>query len=395
MLKGPGTWKLWLGSVLLLVLKEVQSHCSFYSSALELMSKHRLIDGHNDLALRLRMFHSNKLSRLDLYNNTRTSTDITRLKAAHIGGQMFAAYVMCTTQDKDAVRLTLEQIDVIRRMCTEYPELELVTTAEGMRPNKMACLISVEGGHSIDSSIPVLRMFYQLGVRSAVVDEMNRLGMLIDLSHTSWATAHAVLQRSRAPVIFSHSSSYTVCNHSRNVPDNLLQMLVTLCLIMVNFHSAFIACKQEASISLVADHFDYLRRVVGAESIGIGGDYDGATGFPPGLEDVSKYPALICELLRRNWTVEELARVLRLNFLRVFDSVEKVRNSLVTPSEVDIPFAEADHYCRSVLKPPKISRDMNLLQERGGALSPSLSPLSWALLLLTLLHPYSSTVISG
>ncbi|XP_035377019.1 dipeptidase 2 [Electrophorus electricus] len=435
MLKGPGTWKLWLGSVLLLVLKEVQSHCSFYSSALELMSKHRLIDGHNDLALRLRMFHSNKLSRLDLYNNTRTSTDITRLKAAHIGGQMFAAYVMCTTQDKDAVRLTLEQIDVIRRMCTEYPELELVTTAEDLRKTKkMACLISVEGGHSIDSSIPVLRMFYQLGVRSvtlthncntpwaetssgyypnfyskrqnnsltdfgkAVVDEMNRLGMLIDLSHTSWATAHAVLQRSRAPVIFSHSSSYTVCNHSRNVPDNLLQMLKENGgLIMVNFHSAFIACKQEASISLVADHFDYLRRVVGAESIGIGGDYDGATGFPPGLEDVSKYPALICELLRRNWTVEELARVLRLNFLRVFDSVEKIRDEMssVTPSEVDIPFAEADHYCRSVLKPPKISRDMNLLQERGGALSPSLSPLSWALLLLTLLHPYSSTVISG
>uniref|UniRef100_A0AAY5F422 Dipeptidase n=1 Tax=Electrophorus electricus TaxID=8005 RepID=A0AAY5F422_ELEEL len=378
MLKGPGTWKLWLGSVLLLVLKEVQSHCSFYSSALELMSKHRLIDGHNDLALRLRMFHSNKLSRLDLYNNTRTSTDITRLKA------MFAAYVMCTTQDKDAVRLTLEQIDVIRRMCTEYPELELVTTAEGMRPNvecfrvcKMACLISVEGGHSIDSSIPVLRMFYQLGVRSAVVDEMNRLGMLIDLSHTSWATAHAVLQRSRAPVIFSHSSSYTVCNHSRNVPDNLLQMLVTLCrctkrLIMVNFHSAFIACKQEASISLVADHFDYLRRVVGAESIGIGGDYDGYVCSKLHMVgkriDVSKYPALICELLRRNWTVEELARVLRLNFLRVFDSVEKVRNSLLkTPSKNTPPCA----------------------------LSPSLSPLSWALLLLTLLHPYSSTVISG
>uniref|UniRef100_A0AAY5EGF4 Dipeptidase n=1 Tax=Electrophorus electricus TaxID=8005 RepID=A0AAY5EGF4_ELEEL len=325
---------------------------------------------------------------------------------SYMNADMFAAYVMCTTQDKDAVRLTLEQIDVIRRMCTEYPELEKHSV---LILSKMACLISVEGGHSIDSSIPVLRMFYQLGVRSvtlthncntpwaetssgyypnfyskrqnnsltdfgkAVVDEMNRLGMLIDLSHTSWATAHAVLQRSRAPVIFSHSSSYTVCNHSRNVPDNLLQMLKENGgLIMVNFHSAFIACKQEASISLVADHFDYLRRVVGAESIGIGGDYDGATGFPPGLEDVSKYPALICELLRRNWTVEELARVLRLNFLRVFDSVEKVRNSLLkTPSKNTPPCC------------------------RGGALSPSLSPLSWALLLLTLLHPYSSTVISG
>ncbi|XP_076849391.1 dipeptidase 2 [Brachyhypopomus gauderio] len=429
MLTSPGMQELWLVSVLVLLLRGVQSHSSLYNKSLELMSKYRLIDGHNDLAMRLRIHQNNKLSKTDMYNNIKTNTDINRLKAVHVGAQMFAAYVICTTQDKDAVRLTLEQIDVIRRMCTEYPELELATTTDDLRKTqKIACLISVEGGHSIDSSLPVLRMLYQLGVRSmtithncntpwaetaskyypsfypkgetngltdfgkAVVDEMNRLGMLIDLSHTSWATAQAVLQRSRAPVIFSHSSSYSICNHSRNVPDHLLQMLKTNGgLIMVNFHSDFIACRKEANISLVANHFDHLRRVVGAESIGIGGDYDGATQFPEGLEDVSKYPALIEELLGRSWSEEELAGVLRFNFLRVFEHVEKTRDDMynVTPSEVDIPFAQANNSCRSVLEPPFLPRDMTMMEARGGSYGPSLRPLVWPLLLQTsLLHQY-------
>uniref|UniRef100_A0A3B4HC17 Dipeptidase n=1 Tax=Pundamilia nyererei TaxID=303518 RepID=A0A3B4HC17_9CICH len=235
-------------------------------------------------------------------------------------------------------------------------------------------------------SLPALRMFYQLGVRSMglthscntpwaessstfypvykrennsltsfgkviLIEEMNRLGMIVDLSHTSWNTSFAVLSHSKAPVIFSHSSSYSICNHSRNVPDNLLLEL-NQGLIMVNLHNTFVSCRDEANISHVADHFDYIKKLIGAESIGIGGDYEGATSFPHGLEDVSKYPALIQELLRRNWTENELAGVLRHNFLRVFEQVERVRDQLSSnlPSEVQIPFEEAHNPCRLVLR---------------------------------------------
>ncbi|KAK3510127.1 hypothetical protein QTP70_026844 [Hemibagrus guttatus] len=415
-LKALGVCELSLCCAFLLLLYGVQSDSSLTSKTLELMSKYRLIDGHNDLPLQLRMLQNNKLSQFNLYNSSKTATDITRLKAAHVGGQMFAAYVLCTAQDKDAVRLTLEQIDVIRRMCTEYPELELATTAAEMKATKkIACFISVEGGHSIDSSLPALRMFYQLGVRSltlthtcntpwaesvslyysyykrdnnsltefgkAVVHEMNRLGMMVDLSHTSWATARAVLKLSKAPVIFSHSSAYTICNNTRNVPDDLLHMLkANGGLIMVNFYSAFISCGAQATVSVVADHFDHLKYVIGAEHIGIGGDYDGASGFPQGLEDVSKYPALIEELLRRDWSEVELAGVLRFNFLRVFEKVEKIRDELrdSLPSEVVIPPAEAQNSCRLVLARPDISRKVKSSGMRVSYLLSS-SPVFWTI----------------
>ncbi|KAJ8252537.1 hypothetical protein COCON_G00218490 [Conger conger] len=352
-------------------------------SALELMTKYPLVDGHNDLALQLRIFRNNRLRQIDLHNFSNVATDINRLRAGHVGGQMFSAYVMCPAQDKDAVRLTLEQIDVIRRMCSEYPEFELVTTAQAlMSSKKIACLISIEGGHSIDSSLATLRMFYQLGVRSmalthtcntpwaesssklykvysrknnsltdfgkAVVLEMNRLGMMIDLSHSSWDTAEAVLHFSKAPVIFSHSSAFAVCGHERNVPDQLLRMLKeNTGVVMVNLHSGFLACGDKGNVSIAADHFDHIKNVIGAESIGIGGDYDGAKMFPHGLEDVSTYPALIQELLRRNWTEEELADLLRRNFLRVFHRVEEVRDEmeLVHPGEEEIPLLEAANPC--------------------------------------------------
>lgn len=365
----------------------------------DLMSKYPLIDGHNDLALQLRKLYNNSLNNINVYNISNIATDIYRLKAGHVQAQMFAAYVLCGAQDKDAVRLTLEQIDVIRRMCTENEDFELVTSAHELRNSelrrKIACLMSIEGGHSIDSSLPALRMFYQLGVRSmslthscntpwaqssskhhpfykeqnslssfgkAVVEEMNRLGMIIDLSHTSWGTAQAVLNHSKAPVIFSHSSSYAICNNDRNVPDWLLKELNNnQGLIMINLYTHFISCQKEANISLVADHFDHIKKVIGAKSIGIGGDFEGASSFPEGLEDVSKYPALIKELLQRNWTEEELADILRRNFLRIFDEVEKVRDQLVfqRPSEMEISVDEVQNPCRLRLRPSTASSDQH------------------------------------
>ncbi|KAI2662583.1 Dipeptidase 2 [Labeo rohita] len=377
-----GAWIWWFICTLLSLLLGVISETS---RAKDIMTKYPLIDGHNDLAVPLRMYHKSKLSKLNMHNISKAATDITRLTAGHVGGQIFAAYVLCTAQDKDAVRLALEQIDVIRRMCTENKEMELVTTAEGMGTStKIACLISIEGGHSIDSSLPTLRMFYLLGVRSmalthncntpwaetssslysnyqqknnsltdfgkAVVSEMNRLGMLVDLSHSSWGTARAVLKHSAAPVIFSHSSAYAICNNTRNVPDDLLLLLKENGgLIMVNFYSNFVACSNNANVSILADHFDHIKLVIGAESIGIGADYDG---------DVSKYPELIEELISRNWTEEELAGVLRLNFLRVFRKVEKVRDGMVhnLPSEAEISLSEVNESCRAKLVPPGKTR---------------------------------------
>ncbi|XP_014889636.1 dipeptidase 1 isoform X2 [Poecilia latipinna] len=377
------------------------SLCCFISGYSEkdrahnLLSKYPIIDGHNDLALRLRIHYNNQLSKINLTHLTRVATDISRLRAGHVQTQMFAVYVLCGAQHMDAVRLTLEQIDVIRRICTEYPDFELVTSTQELRDSmtkgKIACLISIEGGHSIDSSLPALRMFYQLGVRSmslthscntpwaesstnyykvfvrsnnslttfgkAVVDEMNRLGMIVDLSHTSFETASAVLNHSKAPVIFSHSSSYMICNNPRNVPDWLLQELKdNRGLIMVNFYSPFISCQKKATVSHLADHFDYIKGFIGAKSIGIGGDFDGGTSFPVGLEDVSKYPVIVQELLKRNWTEEDLADVLRNNFLRVFEEVEKVRNELSwkKPSEEEIPLTEVANKCRLELKQPII-----------------------------------------
>lgn len=359
----------------------------------DLMSRYPLIDGHNDLALQLRKLHNNRINHINFYNLSNIATDITRLHAGQVQAQMFAVYVMCGAQDKDAVRLTLEQIDVIRRMCAEYEDFELVTSAQELRNSKIrhkiACMLSIEGGHSIDSSLPALRMFYQLGVRSmslthscntpwaessskvhhfyqkqnnsltsfgkAVVEEMNRLGMIIDLSHTSWATAQAVLNHSKAPVIFSHSSAYNICNSDRNVPDWLLKELKNnRGLIMVNLHTNFISCKHEANISHVADHFDHIKKLIGADSIGIGSDFEGAVSFPEGLKDVSKYPALIRELVRRNWTEQQLADILRRNFLRIFDEVERVRDQLVLerPSEVQITMDEVQNPCRLVLRHP-------------------------------------------
>ncbi|MBN3290666.1 DPEP2 Dipeptidase, partial [Polypterus senegalus] len=345
----------------LLLLFPSPSVGSLKERALRLMAEERLIDGHNDLPLQLRKQFGNMLSKINLRSLPSTLTDIKRMDQGYLGTQ--------------------GETGKMGKPPIEETGIE--------RTKKISCLIAIEGGHAIDSSLGTLRMFYDLGVRAMalthtcntpwaesssrlhssfynktkglkpfgehVIKEMNRLGMIVDLSHTSTFTAKDVLSITKAPVIFSHSSASGVCNHPRNVPDDILQLLKqNKGLVMVNLHSGFISCSSErGNVSSVADHFDHIKKIAGAESIGIGGDYDGADRFPEGLEDVSKYPALIEELLQRGWNETELAGVLRRNFLRVFRDVEMVSSrSHRLPDEKEIAQAEVINPCRSVLKNP-------------------------------------------
>ncbi|KAM4833466.1 dipeptidase 1 isoform 1-T2 [Thomomys bottae] len=407
------SWWLW-------ALVAVCAADTFRDRAVSIMEKTPVVDGHNDLPWQLLKQFNNRLldTRANLTVLTGTHTNIPKLKAGFVGGQFWSAYMPCDTQNKDAVKRTLEQIDVIHRMCQLYPETFQCATSsadiqKAFQAGKVASLIGVEGGHSIDSSLGVLRTLYHLGMRyltlthncntpwadnwlvdtgsdearsqglspfgKRVVKEMNRLGVMIDLAHVSVATMKAALQLSEAPVIFSHSSAYSLCKSGRNVPDDVLQLVKsTHSLVMVNFYNDFVSCKNEATLSQVADHLDHIKKVAGAESVGLGGDFDGVERLPVGLEDVSKYPDLIAELLRRNWTETDVRGVLSENLLRVFSLVEQRSNHTQAPDDEPIPLDQLDGSCRTQYGYSEAPG----LHRQPGALLASLATLIFSLSLL-------------
>jgi membrane dipeptidase len=367
-----------------------------------LLARHPVVDGHNDLPWALRRHVRYDLAKVDLLaGEPRFHTDLPRLKAGGVGAQFWSVFVTADLQGDSAVSATLEQIDVVRRMVAAHPEqLSPAMTADDMeqarREGRIASLMGAEGGHSIDCSLATLRMLYTLGVRymtlthndnvpwadsatdeprapgltrfgEEVVREMNRLGMLVDLSHVARSTMLDALLVAEAPVLFSHSSARAVCDHPRNVPDDVLELLpgnggVCMVTFVPKFVSQTVADwtrdaiealetrgvdlsddaaataavaefeeyhpRPAATIADVADHLDHIREVTGVEHIGLGGDYDGTAFQPVGLDDVSGYPRLLAELLDRGWSEADLAKVTWENAVRVLRDAEDVARDL-------------------------------------------------------------------
>jgi len=367
-----------VGVAIMTVGSQTWAQSDYLARARALHKQTPLIDGHNDYPWALRGLDPGRdFSKAEISKPVPSlMTDIPRLRQGGLGGQFWSVYVPATMQGKEAVRATLEQIDIVHRMTKRWPEtFEMAYTAadveRSFKAGRIGSLIGMEGGHSIDNSLATLRMFYALGARymtithsanlawadastdtavlgglskfgEEVIREMNRLGMLVDLSHVSAETMADALRVSDAPVIFSHSSARAICNVARNVPDDILQLTARNGgVVMVTFVPGFIsqavadhdARKADgpaprATLSQVADHIDHIRKVAGIDHIGLGGDFDGITQVVAGLEDVSKYPDLTAELLKRGYTDGDIKKVLGLNVLRVMKQAEKVAAGL-------------------------------------------------------------------
>lgn len=372
-----------------------------------------VIDGHNDLPwelrarrnVDLRIDHSSKGKPAN--GQTPLMTDIPRLRAGGVGGQFWSVWTPASITGPAAVQLTLEEIDIVRTMVAKYPEaFEMAYTADDIerihRAGRIASLIGIEGGHQINDSMAVLRQMYVLGARymtlthtlntnwadsatadpehhgltpfgKAMVGEMNRLGMLVDLSHVSPDTMRQAIATSAAPVMFSHSGARALIDHPRDVPDDVLQLVAkNHGIVMVNFYPGYVSAANArwdadraaekarfnappygglyigqperakaalaewerqhpapvVTLGMVADHIEHIRKVAGVESVGIGSDFDGIPTTPVGLDAVDKYPALLIELARRGWTDAELAAVAGGNMLRVMREAEAVAKRL-------------------------------------------------------------------
>ena len=367
-----------------------------------------LIDGHNDLAEQLRENHAlsvqNLASGTGKWTDHPLMTDMARLHEGRLGGQFWSVYIPSEVTGDHAIRDTLEEIDTVKRFVAAYPnDLELARTADDVvrihKAGKVASLIGIEGGHQIGGSMAALRQFYDLGARymtlthfknnefadsatddpkwhgindfgKAVIHEMNRLGMLVDLSHVSPETMRDALAVSKAPVIFSHSDARALADHPRNVPDDILRKLAANGgVVMVNFYLGHLSepyrqwsAEQsaesarldalyvgqpdirkaklaewvqahpapKADVGLIADHIEHVVKIAGHDHVGIGGDLDGIgwDEAPAGMNSVSGYPLLFAELIRRGWSDQDLAKLAGGNILRVMRQAEAVAASM-------------------------------------------------------------------
>ncbi len=386
------------------VLPVLQAQAADRERVLRILRSVPLVDGHNDLPDAMR--ERGGLDSVDVGRpQPRLHTDIARLRAGGVGAQFWAAYVPVSAMrgpTRPAV-YALEQIDLAHRLCRRYPAtFAPARTATEVERNflsgKISCLIGIEGGHAIENSLGALRMFAALGVRymtlthwatldwvdaatdtarhgglspfgEEVVREMNRLGMLVDLSHVSDATMMDALRVSRAPVFYSHSSARALANHVRNVPDSILRLVGQQGgVVSVNFAPAFIsedvraydaewgfssprlralvavdtaaardslaawtARGPRATLAQVADHVEHIRRVCGLDCVALGSDFDGISSTPTGLDDVSRFPDLLAELLRRGWSEADLRKLAGQNMLRVLRAAERVAREMAAP----------------------------------------------------------------
>jgi membrane dipeptidase len=367
-----------------------------------LLAAHPVIDGHNDLLWTARVEAAYDFSRLDVgAGGTPTHTDLPRMRAGGMGAQFWSVYVPTLLTGDAAVSATLEQVDAARMLTSRYADqLAWATTADEVEDawatDRMASLLGAEGGHSISCSLGTLRQLHELGVRyltlthnantpwadsatdtpvaggltafgREVVREMNRLGMMVDLSHVSADTMRAALEVSEAPVVFSHSSARAVTDSPRNAPDDVLEAMARgggVCMVTfvpkfvnaacADAHRELVAAAAEGGVSeadgprfaaferawvldhpqptaTLADvvaHVEHVREVAGIDHVGLGGDYDGVATLPAGLEDVSTYPALLAALAERGWSAGDLARLTCRNTLRVMREVESVARDL-------------------------------------------------------------------
>ncbi|RCI05039.1 dipeptidase 1 (renal) [Rhizopus stolonifer] len=359
-----------------LQVQKVQLHKDALDRAHRLLRHNPLIDTHNDLPMNLAFEYKGKINNLNLTHLDWGHTDIERIRQGHLSGQFWSVYYDCELTETNQVLKAMESIDAIKRMVNLYPNtFELATSTKefykALRHGRVASAMGMEGGQMIDSSMVALRQFYELGIRymtlthnchtpwaesccdpnpptfdkglgltefgKKIILEMNRLGMMVDISHVAHATMHAALNTTRAPVLFSHSSSHALCGIERNVPDAVLERLdETDGVVMVNFYNSFVQCdlSKEATLKDVADHVEHIASVAGRHRVGIGADYNGIERTPTGLEDVAKYPDLFAELIRRGWSDHDLIGLAGKNFLRVWRKVEIVSEEIQKTHEL-------------------------------------------------------------